>query len=148
MFGGGRCHARYFDGVQSFSVRDQDRPKLEKLVETAVEFGDQISSFGIDEREANAFLGQYFQGIANTVKARRFVRSVMVGLDIVDVKDTLTVSEVLEGKMEGALAAIMVNVSAELVEAKSTREWSHPEKIDCVLGAAGSRRNGGSKGRR
>jgi hypothetical protein len=118
MFGGERCYARYLDGVQSFSVPDQDRPKLEKLLKAAVEFGDQMSSFEIDEREANAFLGQYFQGVANTVKARRFVRSVMAGLDIVDVKDTLAFSEVLEGKMEEALAAIMVNVPAELVAAK------------------------------
>jgi hypothetical protein len=118
LFGGERCHARYLDGVQSFSVPEQDRPKLEKLLKAAVEFSDQMSSFGIDEQEANAFLGQYFQGIATTVKARRFVRSVMVGLDIVDVKDTLAFSEVLEGKMEEALAAIMVNVSVELVEAK------------------------------
>lgn len=116
---GAVCLFQYLDGIERVSgVPDKMQPQFEKICEATKQLSQQILELGLDEREVDIFLYEYFKVNAMTVKERRLVRYIQSTLELVEVRETMAFPEVLEEQVDKAIANRAVNVTVDMVEAK------------------------------
>ena len=116
---GAVCQFEFLDGVEAFfGIPDEIRPQFEKICEAAKQLSQQILELGLDEREIDIFLCEYFNNNAMTVKERGLVRHIQSAVELVGVRHTMAFSEVLEGQVDTAIADRAVTVTTDMVDAK------------------------------
>jgi hypothetical protein len=116
---GAVCLFQYLDGIERVSgVPDQMQLQFEKICEATKRLSQQVLELGLDEREVDIFLYEYFKVNAMTVKERRLVRYIQSTLELVEVTETMAFPEVLEEQVDKAIANKAVNVTVDMVEAK------------------------------
>lgn len=87
---GAVCQFEFLDGVEAFfGILDEIRPQFEKICEAAKQLSQQILELGLDEREIDIFLCEYFNNNAMTVKERGIVRHIQSAVELVGVRPAL-----------------------------------------------------------
>jgi hypothetical protein len=119
IFHGAVCLFERLDGNEAFSgVPDEMQPQFAKIYEASKQLSQQILELGLDEREIDTFLSEYFKINAMTVRERRLVRDVQSALELVGVRRNMTFTEVLEEQVDKAIVDGAVNVTSDMVDAK------------------------------